>query len=73
MDRKEFAMRLYSAVIPEGTAPEDIQTLTRPVTEAIREMIALRNNIIAASKERIAVAKQVKEDLRVVKIKFPWC
>lgn len=39
MDRKEFAMRLYSAVIPEGTAPEDIQTLTRPVTEAIREMM----------------------------------
>lgn len=38
-----------------------------------RETIALRNNIIAASKERIAVAKQVKEDLGVVKIKFPWC
>ena len=42
MDRKEFAMRLYSAVIPEGTAPEDIQTLTRPVTEAIREMMPKR-------------------------------
>ena len=42
MDRKEFAMRLYSAVIPEGTAPEDIQKLTRPVTEAIREMMPKR-------------------------------
>ena len=42
MDRKEFAMRLYSAVIPEGTAPEDIQTLTRPVTEASREMMPKR-------------------------------
>lgn len=41
--------------------------------EYYREMIALRNNIVAASKERIAVAKQVKEDLGVVKIKFPWC
>ena len=39
MDREEFVKRLYSAVIPEGTVPEDIQTLTRPVTEAIREMM----------------------------------
>ena len=39
MDREEFAKRLYSTVIPEGTAPEDIQTMTRPVTEAIREMM----------------------------------
>ena len=39
MDREEFANRLYSIVIPEGTAPEDIQTLTRPVWEAIREMM----------------------------------
>lgn len=39
MDREEFAKRLYSAVIPEGTSPEDIQTHTHPVTEAIREMM----------------------------------
>ena len=42
MDREEFAKRLYSAVIPEGTSPEDIQALTRPVSEAIREMIPKR-------------------------------
>lgn len=41
--------------------------------EYYREMIALRKNIIAVSKERIEVARQVKKDLRVVKIKFPWC
>lgn len=39
MGREEFARRLYSVVIPEGEAPEDIQTLTRPVSEAIREMM----------------------------------
>ena len=39
MNREEFAKRLYSTVIPEGTAPEDIQTLTRPVSETIREMM----------------------------------
>ncbi len=38
-----------------------------------RQMIALKRNIIEAAKERIAVAKQVKEDLGVVKITFPWC
>ena len=38
-----------------------------------REMIALRDNIIATARERIVVAKQVKEDFGVVKIKFPWC
>ena len=42
MDREEFAKRLYSTVIPEGTAPEDIQKLTRPVSEAIREMMLKR-------------------------------
>lgn len=42
MDRDEFAKRLYSTVIPEGTAPEDIQRLTRPVSEAIREMMPKR-------------------------------
>ena len=35
MNREEFARRLYSVVIPEGEAPEDIQTMTRPVSEAI--------------------------------------
>ena len=39
MDREEFSKRLYSTIIPEGTLPEDIQTLTRPVSEAIREMM----------------------------------
>ena len=42
MDREEFAKRLYSTVIPEGTAPEDIQAMTRPVSEAIREMMPKR-------------------------------
>jgi len=39
MDREEFAKRLYSTVIPEGKAPEAIQTLTRPVSEAIKVMM----------------------------------
>ena len=42
MDREDFAKRLYSAVIPEGMAPEDIQATTRPVSEAIREMMPKR-------------------------------
>ena len=42
MDREEFTKRLYSTVIPEGAAPEDIQALTRPVSEAIREMMPKR-------------------------------
>lgn len=42
MDREEFVKRLYSTVIPEGTAPEDIRTMTRPVLEAIREMMPKR-------------------------------
>lgn len=42
MDREEFAKRLYSAVVPEGTAPVDIQSLIHPVTEAIREMMPKR-------------------------------
>lgn len=37
-----------------------------------REMIALKYNIISAAKERIAVAQQVKRELGIVKIKFPW-
>jgi hypothetical protein len=36
-ERDNFSKSLYSAVIPERTAPEDIQALTRPVSEAIRE------------------------------------
>lgn len=39
MDREEFAKRLYSTVIPEGTLPEDIQAMIRPVSETIREMM----------------------------------
>lgn len=41
MDRDVFAKRLYSTVIPEGMSPVDIQTLTRPVSEAIREMMPM--------------------------------
>ena len=39
MDREEFAKRLYSTVIPDGTPFEEIQTLTHPVYEAIRELM----------------------------------
>ncbi len=39
VDREEFAKSLYSTVIPEGTSPEIIQTLTRPVSEVVREMV----------------------------------
>jgi hypothetical protein len=39
MNREEFAKRLYSVVIPEGTAPEEIHAMTYLVTEAIREMM----------------------------------
>ena len=35
--------------------------------EYYREMIALRNNIIGAAKERIEVTRQVMRDLGVVK------
>ena len=42
MDREEYAKRLYSTVIPEGTAPENIQALTRPVMEVIREIMPKR-------------------------------
>lgn len=42
MDREEFAKRLYSIAIPEGASHVDIQTLTRPVSEAIREIIPKR-------------------------------
>lgn len=42
MDREEFTRRLYSTAIPEGTSPEDLQTMTRPVSEAIREMMSNR-------------------------------
>lgn len=41
--------------------------------EYYREMIALRKDIIAAAKERIEVAKQVKKELGVVKFNFSWC
>ena len=39
MNREEFAKRLYSTIIPEGTAPENIQVLIHPVSETIREMM----------------------------------
>lgn len=32
MDREEFAKRLYSTVIPEGTPPEDIHISLGPVS-----------------------------------------
>lgn len=39
MDRAEFSKRLYSTVIPDGMSRENIQALTRPVSEAIKEMM----------------------------------
>lgn len=41
MDRLEFSNRLLSTVIPEGTPPEDVQGMTRPVSEAICQMLFL--------------------------------
>ena len=58
MGREEFARRLYSVVIPEGEAPEDIQTMTRPVSEAIREMMPKRLFRYRAFNDRSVVAFQ---------------
>lgn len=58
MDREEFARRLYSVVIPEGEAPEDIQTMTRPVSEAIREIMPKRLFRYRAFNDRSVVAFQ---------------
>ena len=52
MDRGEFVKRLYYTVIPEGTVPEDIQTMTRPVSEAIREMMPKRLFLYRAFDDR---------------------
>ena len=58
MNREEFARRLYSVVIPEGEAPEDIQTMTRPVSEAIREIMPKRLFRYRAFNDRSVVAFQ---------------
>lgn len=58
MNREEFARRLYSVVIPEGEAPEDIQTMTRPVSEAISEMMPKRLFRYRAFNDRSVVAFQ---------------
>ena len=42
MNREVFAKRLYYTVISEGMAPEEIQTMIRPVSEKIREMMPKR-------------------------------
>lgn len=58
MDREDFSKRLYSTIIPEGTLPEDIQTMTRPVSEAIREMMPKRLFRYRAFNDRSVVAFQ---------------
>lgn len=39
MERKEFAKRLHSTVVPEGTTPERMTTIMFPVSAAIFEMM----------------------------------
>lgn len=39
MDRKEFAKRLHSVVIPKGTSPEELKKRVLPVSEAIINMM----------------------------------
>ena len=39
MDRIEFSEKLFSTVIPEGTPFEEIQFMTRPISEAITQMM----------------------------------
>lgn len=39
MDREEFAKRLHSSVIPEGTSEEEMKKIMFPVSEAIFEMM----------------------------------
>lgn len=39
MDRIDFSEKLFSTVVPEGTSVEDIQKKTRPISEAISQMM----------------------------------
>lgn len=39
MDRNGFAEKLFSIVIPEGSSVEEIQAKTRPISEAIAQMM----------------------------------
>lgn len=39
MDRNEFARILNSVIVPEGTPPEEMQRLTRPIYDAIAQMM----------------------------------
>ena len=39
MNREEFAKRLYSVIVPEGTSEEDMKKITFPVSEAISQMM----------------------------------
>lgn len=39
MDRIDFGEKLFSAIIPEGTTVSDIQNMTRPISEAITQMM----------------------------------
>lgn len=39
MDRAEFAKRLKSIIIPEGTSSEMLRSLTRPISDAISQMM----------------------------------
>lgn len=39
MNREEFAKRLNSVIVPEGTSEEDMRKITFPVSEAISQMM----------------------------------
>lgn len=39
MDRKEFAKRLYSIIVPEGISEKERQELVLPNSEAIVQMM----------------------------------
>lgn len=39
MNREEFAKRLNSVIVPEGTSEEDMKKITFPVSEAISQMM----------------------------------
>ena len=39
MDRIDFSEKLFSTIIPEGTPVDVIQTLTRPISESIVQMV----------------------------------
>lgn len=42
MNREEFAKRLSSVVVPEGTSAEEMRKITAPISEAISQMMPSR-------------------------------